>query len=161
VQRCSIGQPRGLVYRNPTQYRPARRHVQLTVSPQTVPGLRKVVSPCALASVVWVGLSTPCGAAHTSAATAQVLPSLRDLRDETLLRELHKRWQNHNVMIRWLSRFFNYLDRFAQAPLSSPTPHGCKVTDVAWSLLNARYYCTATVQAIVPRGLLTAICCAA
>ena len=43
--------------------------------------------------------------------TAQVLPSLRDLRDETLLRELHKRWQNHNVMIRWLSRFFNYLDR--------------------------------------------------
>ncbi len=41
----------------------------------------------------------------------QVLPSLRDLRDETLLRELHKRWQNHNVMIRWLSRFFNYLDR--------------------------------------------------
>ena len=55
--------------------------------------------------------STPCSFAHRSSASAQVLPSLRDLRDETLLRELHKRWQNHNVMIRWLSRFFNYLDR--------------------------------------------------
>ena len=41
----------------------------------------------------------------------QVLPSLRDQRDEKLLRELHRRWDNHNVMTRWLSRFFNYLDR--------------------------------------------------
>lgn len=43
----------------------------------------------------------------------QVLPSLRDQRDEKLLRELHRRWDNHNVMTRWLSRFFNYLDRCA------------------------------------------------
>ena len=28
-----------------------------------------------------------------------------------LLRELFKRWGNHKVMVRWLSRFFNYLDR--------------------------------------------------
>jgi cullin 1 len=41
-----------------------------------------------------------------------VLPSLRDQRDEKLLRELHRRWDNHNVMTRWLSRFFNYLDRY-------------------------------------------------
>ena len=41
----------------------------------------------------------------------QVLPSLRDHRDEFLLRELLKRWNNHKVMVRWLSRFFNYLDR--------------------------------------------------
>jgi hypothetical protein len=41
----------------------------------------------------------------------QVLPSLRDKKDEKLLRELHRRWDNHNVMTRWLSRFFNYLDR--------------------------------------------------
>ncbi len=50
----------------------------------------------------------------------QVLPSLRDLRDETLLRELHKRWDNHNIMIRWLSRFFNYLDRRAADAVLMP-----------------------------------------
>lgn len=51
--------------------------------------------------------------ADARAKVAQVLPSLRDQRDEKLLRELHRRWDNHNVMTRWLSRFFNYLDRCA------------------------------------------------
>lgn len=41
----------------------------------------------------------------------QVMPSLKDQRDEALLKELHRRWTNHNLMVRWLSRFFNYLDR--------------------------------------------------
>lgn len=41
-----------------------------------------------------------------------VLPSLKDARDEHLLRQLWQRWQNHKVMVRWLSRFFNYLDRY-------------------------------------------------
>ena len=55
-------------------------------------------------------------------AGPQVLPSLRDLRDETLLRELHKRWQNHNIMIRWLSRFFNYLAGHPAGTRCSPEP---------------------------------------
>jgi hypothetical protein len=42
----------------------------------------------------------------------KVLPALREHRDETLLRELHARWCNHKLMVRWLSRFFNYLDRY-------------------------------------------------
>lgn len=29
-----------------------------------------------------------------------------------MLRELVKRWMNHKVMVRWLSRFFYYLDRY-------------------------------------------------
>ncbi len=29
-----------------------------------------------------------------------------------MLRELVKRWDNHKIMVRWLSRFFNYLDRY-------------------------------------------------
>lgn len=41
-----------------------------------------------------------------------VLPSLHEHRDEVLLKELLKRWENHKVMVRWLSRFFNYLDRY-------------------------------------------------
>jgi cullin 1 len=45
---------------------------------------------------------------------AQVLPSLHEHRDEVLLKELLNRWNNHKVMVRWLSRFFNYLDRWAR-----------------------------------------------
>ncbi|PNH12993.1 Cullin-1 [Tetrabaena socialis] len=42
----------------------------------------------------------------------KVLPSLREHRDEVLLKELYTRWGNHKLMVRWLSRFFNYLDRY-------------------------------------------------
>eukprot|EP00775_Hariotina_reticulata_P008401 gene8401-8585_t len=42
----------------------------------------------------------------------KVLPALREHRDEVLLRELFNRWNNHKLMVRWLSRFFNYLDRY-------------------------------------------------
>ncbi|KAI3804647.1 hypothetical protein L1987_26348 [Smallanthus sonchifolius] len=44
--------------------------------------------------------------------TSTVLPSLREKHDEFMLRELVKRWSNHKVMVRWLSRFFYYLDRY-------------------------------------------------
>ncbi|GFP94713.1 cullin-1 [Phtheirospermum japonicum] len=37
-----------------------------------------------------------------------------------MLRELVKRWQNHKVMVRWLSRFFYYLDRYFIAKRSLP-----------------------------------------
>eukprot|EP00268_Persea_americana_P017605 TRINITY_DN184_c0_g1_i7.p1 TRINITY_DN184_c0_g1~~TRINITY_DN184_c0_g1_i7.p1 ORF type:complete len:799 (-),score=160.15 TRINITY_DN184_c0_g1_i7:511-2553(-) len=40
------------------------------------------------------------------------MPSLREKHDEFMLRELVKRWTNHKVMVRWLSRFFHYLDRY-------------------------------------------------
>ncbi|KAG2616415.1 hypothetical protein PVAP13_3NG200132 [Panicum virgatum] len=44
--------------------------------------------------------------------TSMVLPSLREKHDEFMLRELVQRWSNHKVMVRWLSRFFHYLDRY-------------------------------------------------
>ncbi|KAK3248376.1 Cullin-1 [Cymbomonas tetramitiformis] len=43
---------------------------------------------------------------------ATVLPALREKRDEFMLGELVRRWENHKLMVRWLSRFFNYLDRY-------------------------------------------------
>ncbi|KAL6968463.1 Cullin-1 [Sarracenia purpurea var. burkii] len=49
-----------------------------------------------------------------------VLPSLREKHDEFMLRELVKRWANHKVMVRWLSRFFYYLDRYFIARRSLP-----------------------------------------
>ncbi|XP_074589975.1 cullin-1 [Curcuma longa] len=52
--------------------------------------------------------------------TSMVLPSLREKHDEFMLRELVKRWLNHKVMVRWLSRFFHYLDRYFIARRSLP-----------------------------------------
>nr|GEY14245.1 cullin-1 [Tanacetum cinerariifolium] len=49
-----------------------------------------------------------------------VLPSLREKHDEFMLRELVRRWSNHKVMVRWLSRFFHYLDRYFIARRSLP-----------------------------------------
>ncbi|KEH37311.1 putative cullin protein, neddylation [Medicago truncatula] len=49
-----------------------------------------------------------------------VLPSLREKHDEFMLRELVRRWANHKIMVRWLSRFFHYLDRYFIARRSLP-----------------------------------------
>ncbi|KAK4730712.1 hypothetical protein R3W88_023700 [Solanum pinnatisectum] len=49
-----------------------------------------------------------------------VLPSLRERHNEFILREIVKRWANHKIMIRWLSRFFHYLERFFIARRSLP-----------------------------------------
>ncbi|CAM6047545.1 unnamed protein product [Sphagnum compactum] len=51
---------------------------------------------------------------------SMVLPALRVKHDEFMLRELVKRWDNHKIMVRWLSRFFNYLDRYFIARRSLP-----------------------------------------
>ncbi|KAL2892031.1 Cullin-1 [Bienertia sinuspersici] len=55
------------------------------------------------------------------ASICGVLPSLREKHDEFMLRELVKRWSNHKVMVRWLSRFFYYLDRYFIARRSLPS----------------------------------------
>ncbi|CAA3010950.1 cullin-1-like isoform X1 [Olea europaea subsp. europaea] len=44
--------------------------------------------------------------------SSKVLPSLRGKKDESLLQELLRRWNNHKTMVRWLSRFFYYLERY-------------------------------------------------
>ncbi|GAB4841132.1 hypothetical protein Ancab_021876 [Ancistrocladus abbreviatus] len=41
-----------------------------------------------------------------------VLPSLKGKHDELMLKELVKQWSNHKVMVRWMSHFFHYLDRW-------------------------------------------------
>ncbi|KAL3531439.1 hypothetical protein ACH5RR_010761 [Cinchona calisaya] len=52
--------------------------------------------------------------------SSTVLPSLREKHDEFMLRELVTRWANHKVMVRWLSRFFHYLDRYFVSRRSLP-----------------------------------------
>lgn len=44
--------------------------------------------------------------------TQKVLPLLRSKREEYLLHELVKRWENHKIMNKWGQIFFMYLDRY-------------------------------------------------
>ncbi|XP_038877979.1 cullin-1-like [Benincasa hispida] len=72
---------------------------------------------------------------------SSVLPSLREKHDEFMLRELVKRWVNHKVMVRWLSRFFHYLDRYFIARRSLPSLHSVGLTcfrDLVYRELNAK-----------------------
>lgn len=58
--------------------------------------------------------------------TSAVLPDLQKLaqRDDSgdeLLEKLHAKWMNHGIMVRWMQRFFQYLDRF-YVEINSLTP---------------------------------------
>ncbi|KAJ7977521.1 cullin 1 [Quillaja saponaria] len=69
-----------------------------------------------------------------------VLPSLTEKHDEFMLRELVKRWGNHKVMVRWLSRFFHYLDRYFIARRSLPALNVVGLTcfrDLVYTVVNA------------------------
>uniref|UniRef100_A0A2P2MWE2 Cullin family profile domain-containing protein n=1 Tax=Rhizophora mucronata TaxID=61149 RepID=A0A2P2MWE2_RHIMU len=73
--------------------------------------------------------------------TSTVLPSLREKHDEFMLRELVKRWANHKVMVRWLSRFFHYLDRYFIARRSLPALNEVGLTcfrDLVYQELNGK-----------------------
>ncbi|KAM7488184.1 hypothetical protein LguiB_025668 [Lonicera macranthoides] len=53
--------------------------------------------------------------------TSKVLPVLRGKKDEMLLQEVVKRWKNHKVLTRWLSRFLHYLERYFITSKKLPT----------------------------------------
>ncbi|KAF3510010.1 hypothetical protein F2Q69_00009624 [Brassica cretica] len=50
-----------------------------------------------------------------------VLPSIMEKHDEYMLRELSRMWDIHKDMVRWLSRFFFYLDRYFITRRSLPS----------------------------------------
>jgi cullin 1 len=70
-----------------------------------------------------------------------VLPSLREKHDEFMLRELVRRWGNHKIMVRWLSRFFHYLDRYFIARRSLPPLNEVGLTcfrDLVYKEINGK-----------------------
>ncbi|XLR08756.1 hypothetical protein S83_036694, partial [Arachis hypogaea] len=70
-----------------------------------------------------------------------VLPSLREKHDEFMLIELVKRWANHKIMVRWLSRFFHFLDRHFIAWRSLPRLSEVGLTcfcDLVYKELNVK-----------------------
>ncbi|XP_058723439.1 cullin-1 [Vicia villosa] len=70
-----------------------------------------------------------------------VLPSLREKHDEFMLRELVRRWANHKIMVRWLSRFFHYLDRYFIARRSLPPLNEVGLTcfrDLVYKEINGK-----------------------
>jgi len=52
--------------------------------------------------------------------SARILPRIKEKHDEMMLRELVRRWENHKLMIKFLSHVFKYLDRFYVKRLSLP-----------------------------------------
>lgn len=52
------------------------------------------------------------GEAMSEYVQRQVLPALKDKTDIALMRELLHRWSNHKIYVKWMERFFTYLDRY-------------------------------------------------
>jgi len=52
--------------------------------------------------------------------SARILPRIKEKHDEAMLKELVRRWENHKLMIKFLSHVFKYLDRFYVKRLSLP-----------------------------------------
>lgn len=44
--------------------------------------------------------------------TQQVVPALRQRQGEALMMEAVRRWNNHQIVVRWLQKLFVYLDRY-------------------------------------------------
>mmetsp|Transcript_130355 Transcript_130355/g.325183 ORF Transcript_130355/g.325183 Transcript_130355/m.325183 type:complete len:754 (+) Transcript_130355:103-2364(+) len=52
------------------------------------------------------------GEAMSEYVQRQVLPALREKTDIPLMKELLHRWSNHKIYVKWMDRFFTYLDRY-------------------------------------------------
>jgi len=52
------------------------------------------------------------GEAMSDYVQRQVLPALREKTDISLMKELSIRWENHKIYVKWMDRFFTYLDRY-------------------------------------------------
>lgn len=63
------------------------------------------------------------GEAMSDYVNRQVLPALRDKTDIILMKELLHRWSNHKIYVKWMDRFFTYLDRYYVKLQSVETLH--------------------------------------
>jgi cullin 1 len=52
------------------------------------------------------------GEAISNYVQRMVLPALRDKTGIPLMQELLHRWNNHKIYVKWMDRFFTYLDRY-------------------------------------------------
>nr|VDD16724.1 unnamed protein product [Brassica rapa] len=75
-------------------------------------------------------------------AKKTVLPSIQQKHDEYLLRELSRRWGHYKVFVKWLSHFFNYLERFF-----IPQRNHSSLLEVAMKSFRDRVYLEVQVNA--------------
>mmetsp|Transcript_8191 Transcript_8191/g.26036 ORF Transcript_8191/g.26036 Transcript_8191/m.26036 type:complete len:758 (+) Transcript_8191:55-2328(+) len=52
------------------------------------------------------------GDAQKEYVKRQVIPALAEKTDIPLMKELLHRWSNHKIYVKWMDRFFTYLDRY-------------------------------------------------
>ncbi|CAA7061302.1 unnamed protein product [Microthlaspi erraticum] len=73
--------------------------------------------------------------------TQRALPCLKEKHGVFLLRKLVLRWSHHKVMVRWLARFFHYLDRYYIGRRSLPSLKEVGMTcfrDLVYKELHSR-----------------------
>ncbi|CAF1923551.1 unnamed protein product [Brassica oleracea] len=75
-------------------------------------------------------------------AKKTVLPCVQQKHDEYLLRELSRRWDHYKVFVKWLSHFFNYLERFFIPQRNYPS-----LLEVAMKSFRNRVYLEVQVNA--------------
>lgn len=71
-----------------------------------------------------------------------MLPCVQQKHDEYLLRELSRRWDHYKVFVKWLSHFFNYLERFFIPQRNYPS-----LLEVAMKSFRNRVYLEVQVNA--------------
>jgi cullin 1 len=74
----------------------------------------------------------------------------REDQGEELLSRLHSVWNNHGVMVRWMQRFFQYLDRF-YVEINSLTP----LTEQGYKIFKGQVFQPLITQ--ITTAVLTAI----
>eukprot|EP00349_Pseudokeronopsis_sp_Brazil_P000789 CAMPEP_0202959952 /NCGR_PEP_ID=MMETSP1396-20130829/4148_1 /ASSEMBLY_ACC=CAM_ASM_000872 /TAXON_ID= /ORGANISM="Pseudokeronopsis sp., Strain Brazil" /LENGTH=144 /DNA_ID=CAMNT_0049678869 /DNA_START=44 /DNA_END=478 /DNA_ORIENTATION=- len=42
----------------------------------------------------------------------RIVPTLKKLRDDSLLKEFVRQWQNYTILVHFMRKMFNYLDRY-------------------------------------------------
>ncbi|XP_074279653.1 cullin-1-like [Silene latifolia] len=83
-----------------------------------------------------------------------ILPALRQKHDEFMLKELVRRWLNHKIMIRWLSRFFFYLDRYFISRRSLPSLRDAAINcfrDMVYQEMNVKAMDAILAQILMER----------
>ena len=75
----------------------------------------------------------------------QVLPSLREKHGEFMLRELVNRWMNHKVMVKWLYKFFQYLERYFISRRDLPSLDEVALTCFRDMVCDVKYFATLSI----------------
>ena len=80
----------------------------------------------------------------------EVLVSLKSTDSVNIFQEFNRRWTHHKIMVKWMSRFFMYLDRFYVTSQNVPN-----LTEVGLNIFNTIIY--QNIKSVTTTEILNAI----